>query len=72
MAKENRKTRDIVICVETIVNDLKIHFENHLSHHEARDKELRRNNWALIIVTVGAVLTSVGSLIAALIILGLN
>jgi hypothetical protein len=72
MVKETRSTRDIVICVETELINLKTHFENHIKHHDEREKEAKRHNRALIVVAVGAILTSIGSLMVGMALIGWN
>lgn len=61
-----RSTRDIVICVETKVIDLKTHFSNHLRHHEEREKEDRKYRRDIKLVTYSALLVGSGSLLIGL------
>jgi hypothetical protein len=74
MSADGRSTRDIVICLETKVegvkkeiSDVKLTLNNHLKHHEDREKEDRKRSWALILLTIGAVLTTACSVIGTVI-----
>lgn len=75
MAK-TRTNKEILYDVEkevvrhgSMLCDLKLHFDNHIRHHEEREKETRKHIWALIIVAVGTSLTAISSLAVGLILI---
>lgn len=76
MTKNQRTNKIILLDIEqkvieheVILSDLKNHFENHLSHHEAKSRDERKHRRALIIVTIGSLLTAAGTLIVGFILL---
>ena len=50
--------RELIVLLHTKLNDLDLHFQNHLSRH-----------WAVLMLALGAALTGTGSLVVGIILL---